>query len=140
MFLPAGIGGPGLTIPSAATVWSWAPVLLANCCMAFGLNVSIALLIKNTSPTSYIFVGVIKDIIAILVSVMVLNELVSTLQVVSFTLQIGAVIVWSMLKMHPEKFEDGILQGVWFVLSGERLTNVAGDKLSSAQSTSKPML
>lgn len=131
LLLPAGIAGPGLAIPSAAAVWSWLPLLLANSMIAFALNVSIACVIKNTSPTSYIFVGVVKDIVAIVVSVFVLKELVSSLQVVSFTLQIGSVIVWSLLKMHPEKFEHGILPGLQQVFAGDAVSDMKGTKSTS---------
>jgi len=119
MVLPAGIGGPGLTVPPAAVFWEWLPTLLCNSLVAFGLNVNIALMIKNTSPTSYIFVGVVKDVVAILVSIVVLKELVSTLQFISFSLQIGTVIVWSLLKMHPQKFERGMLHGLREILYSE---------------------
>jgi len=110
--LPAGALGTGLALPSWAILHEYAPLLLGNCCLAFSLNVSIALLIKNTSAVSYIFCGVLKDIVAVLVSVVVLHESISPVQCVSFSMQIFAVVVWSLLKSKPENFEQGLISGV----------------------------
>jgi len=112
VLLPAGTMGPGLTFPSLEVMKHWAPVLLLNCFVAFGLNVSIALLIKHTSAMSYIFCGVLKDVIAVIVSVVIVGEKVSHLQMVAFCIQVASVAAWSVFKSNPAAFKDGIAVGI----------------------------
>lgn len=113
---PDGLLGPSMELPPAAKLWQFGPLLIANCTVAFILNVSIAQLIKATSAMSYIFVGVVKDVCAVIVSIIALKNEVSPLQCLSFTLQASAVIVWSLLKMEPLAFQDGICIGLYLTL------------------------
>mmetsp|Transcript_100126 Transcript_100126/g.258800 ORF Transcript_100126/g.258800 Transcript_100126/m.258800 type:complete len:386 (-) Transcript_100126:103-1260(-) len=135
VLLPPGALGAGLALPTAAKLQEFAPLLAANCALAFALNVSIALLIKNTSAVSYIFCGVLKDILAVLVSVVILHESISPMQCVSFSMQILAVVVWSLLKSKPENFENGLLVGVLTTLGisgGSKQPAAAAGALPSA--------
>lgn len=118
LLLPRGLTGPGFALPSGDTLWAFAPLLLANCCVAFALNLSISGLLKYTSATSYIFVGVLKDIVAVLVSVLLLGEAVSRLQALSFALQICTVVVWSLMRAQPQHFDRGLLAGLAAVARG----------------------
>jgi len=118
LVLPADLLGPGLAVPSREVLFEWAPVLLMNCCVAFGLNLSIAMLIKHTSAMTYIFCGVLKDIAAVLVSVFLVHETVTHVQVAAFFVQVLAVFTWSLYTSDPRKFEGGIASGVYLALAG----------------------
>jgi len=109
--LPAGVVGPSLAMPALAEIHKFAPLLLANCSMAFALNISIALTIKYTSAVSYLFMGVLKDVIAVGVSVLVLRQSISRLQSIAFCMQVCAVVAWSALKFHPSPLQEGCLVG-----------------------------
>jgi len=117
-FLPAGSLGAGLLLPSWDVLMAWAPVLLLNCFVAFGLNVSIALLIKHTSAMTYIFCGVLKDVIAVMVGVLLVGEEVTHLQIVAFCIQVASVAAWSSFKSRPGYFEDGLAFGLTRVMFG----------------------
>lgn len=131
MLLPAGVAVGSLALPSSTVLWQYAPLLLGSCCIAFALNVCIAVLIKYTSAVSYIFCGVLKDIVAVLVGMVVLKESVSGLQRLSFVLQISAVVMWSMLKTYPALFRDkGLVGGLAaLVLHGGK--QAASDELAT---------
>ena len=81
--------------------------------------------------------GVLKDILIVLFGVMLFHEHVSVLQAIGFALQIGGIVVYSMIKAFPAEFpeqiEDADVDGIE-VVEGERLVKKKGEALS-AQST-----
>jgi len=134
VLLVSGLAPPGLIIPGLPAfgeVVPLVPLLLANSVVAYLLNASIALLMARISPVSYLLVGMLKDIAVICVSVLVLKEAVSALQVFAFVLQIGSIAAWTLLKLHPEKFEDGILPGLLAMLVEVHVDGAACVKAAS---------
>jgi len=97
--------------PSWAQITQWWPHLLANACVAFALNVIIALFVKHSSAVAFILAGIVKDAMIVATSTLFLNEVVSVIQGIGFCLQLSGILVWSMIKTFPEKFENGILVG-----------------------------
>lgn len=95
----------------------WWPVLLANCCVAFALNVTIALFIKYSSPMGFIMAGITKDACIVVAGATMLGELVSRTQAIAFTLQLGLISVWSLMKLFPQQFAEGILPGFAYLHS-----------------------
>uniref|UniRef100_A0A6T1DJV2 Sugar phosphate transporter domain-containing protein n=1 Tax=Alexandrium monilatum TaxID=311494 RepID=A0A6T1DJV2_9DINO len=95
---------PGaLTMPPWSVVAQLWPLLLANGCLAFAMNVAHALLIKWSSAMTFILTGVImKDVVIVVVGAMILDELLSPLQVAGFAMQLVAILVWSLMKVAPE--------------------------------------
>lgn len=66
------------------------------------MNVAHALFIKRSSATTFILTGVImKDVAIVVVGAAVLGELLSPVQVVGFTMQLVAILVWSWMKAAP---------------------------------------
>jgi len=119
--LPESSVPPALALPPMDKLYDFAPLLLLNCCFAFALNVSSTLMIKYTSAVSYIFVGVLKDVVAVIVSVFVLKEEVSAIQCFAFCLQICAVLAWSLLKSSPPELQErGVIGALIAVCRGER--------------------
>lgn len=90
----------------------WWPHLLVNACIAFTLNVVIALFIKHSSAVAFILAGMVKDAMIVLSGVFILNEIVSGLQGVGFALQLGLILVYSLTQRFPDKFEHGLLFGL----------------------------
>jgi len=107
-----------LEVPHWAEVWNWAPLLVADAMLAFLLNVSIAVVIKYTSPMSYVMCQLIKDVVAVAISVAILDETVGTVQGLGFVLQLVCVGTWSVVKSNEAKFEAGFSTGFRAVLFG----------------------
>jgi len=118
VMLPPGVAGQGLALPSYAEVVYWLPWLIGDAAVAFCLNVSIAAIIKRTSPMSYVFCQLMKDIVAVAVGVVFVGEEVSHLQFLGFLIQISAIVFWSLLKSFPDKFKTGLVDGLASLLFG----------------------
>jgi len=89
----------------------WWPHLLANACLAFVLNVVIALFVKHSSAVAFILAGIVKDAMIVAVSAFFLREVVTAIQTVGFGLQLVAIVLWSMIKTFPDRFEAGLVPG-----------------------------
>mmetsp|Transcript_98851 Transcript_98851/g.276828 ORF Transcript_98851/g.276828 Transcript_98851/m.276828 type:complete len:371 (+) Transcript_98851:76-1188(+) len=102
-----------LEIPTSAAIHEHWPLLLASCCLSFGLQVVVAVLIKRSSAMTYMFCQLIKDVVAVLMSAFLLHEGLSTLQCVSFSLQLATVATWSIIGMYPVAFRGrGLFSGL----------------------------
>mmetsp|Transcript_24524 Transcript_24524/g.46529 ORF Transcript_24524/g.46529 Transcript_24524/m.46529 type:complete len:369 (+) Transcript_24524:115-1221(+) len=100
-----------LKTPHWNDIVTWWPVLLANCCVAFLLNITIALFIKYSSPIGFILAGILKDVCIVVAGATMLGELVSRQQAFGFVLQLGFISVWSLMKLFPDRFQQGLLPG-----------------------------
>jgi len=99
-------------LPPMSAVHEWWAILLANALVAFLLNLSIALFMRRSSPVAFVLAGVVKDCAIVTLSAATMHEKISRLQVVGFTLQMCAVLVWGLMKKFPERFSQGILFGL----------------------------
>jgi len=97
--------------PSWNQVVQWWPHLLANACVAFLLNVIIALFVKHSSAVAFILAGIVKDAMIVTAGALVFHEFISAVQVVGFSLQLSGILVWSMIKTFPDRFDAGIMAG-----------------------------
>lgn len=100
-----------LQTPRWKDVQIWWPVLLANSCLAFSLNLTIAMFMKYSSPISFIIAGILKDTCIVCVGATMLGEQVSSMQIAGFGLQLVFIGVWSCMKLFPAQFENGIVAG-----------------------------
>jgi hypothetical protein len=89
----------------------WWPHLLGNACVAFALNVVIALFVKHSSAVSFILAGIVKDAMIVAAGTFFFHEIVSFVQAVGFGLQLSGIMLWSTIKSFPERFNDGIVAG-----------------------------
>lgn len=105
--------------PNFADLAEWWPMLLANACVAFALNVTVAVFMKNSSAVAFILAGITKDAVIVLAGGAFLGELVSGLQIFAFMLQLVFIWTWSLMKMFPEKFENGIFSGLMALYEGD---------------------
>lgn len=104
--------------PQWSDMVAWWPHLLANACLAFSLNVVIALFVKHSSAVAFILTGILKDSMIVCAGGLLLHEVVSLLQVLGFTLQLCTILTWSLMKTFPQQFEDGVLPGLCSVILG----------------------
>eukprot|EP00421_Protoceratium_reticulatum_P011420 CAMPEP_0168403986 /NCGR_PEP_ID=MMETSP0228-20121227/24408_1 /TAXON_ID=133427 /ORGANISM="Protoceratium reticulatum, Strain CCCM 535 (=CCMP 1889)" /LENGTH=521 /DNA_ID=CAMNT_0008417599 /DNA_START=46 /DNA_END=1606 /DNA_ORIENTATION=- len=91
---------------------SWWHLLLPNCCLAFGLNITIAMFVGNSGAIAYMLCGIVKDCCIVLVDVLVLGEHVSPLQVVGYAFQIVLISLFSAIKLFPDLFQNGVIAGM----------------------------
>lgn len=106
-------------VPSMAQIMVWKWHLLANACVAFCLNVVIALFIKHSSAVAFVLAGIVKDAMIVTTSVFFMREVVSVLQFVGFGLQLFGILVWSLIKSFPNRFEAGVITGFRSFVVGE---------------------
>lgn len=118
-----------LMVPHWADVIHWWPHLIGNALVAFCLNVIIALFVKHSSAVAFILAGICKDAMIVAAGGFLLNEYISTLQVIGFTLQLCFILLYTLVKTFPEKFEDGVLSGLANFICGweERHAGRKGD-------------
>lgn len=104
--------------------WLWTPevshdfgvmwhVLLLNACLAFALNVLIALTLKRLSALSFVLIGLAKDVTIVSSSSMVFGDPISHQQMLGFMVTLLGMALWSHLKLteqaQKEKEEIPIL-------------------------------
>jgi len=97
----------------------WWPHLLANACVAFLLNVVIAFFVKHSSAVSFILAGIVKDAMIVAAGTLLFREVVSLIQTIGFSLQLSAILLWSMIKTFPDRFDNGIIAGFSSLMAGE---------------------
>mmetsp|Transcript_115491 Transcript_115491/g.331492 ORF Transcript_115491/g.331492 Transcript_115491/m.331492 type:complete len:390 (+) Transcript_115491:110-1279(+) len=114
-----------LMTPTTVEVIAWAPHLFVNACIAFSLNVAIALFVKSSSAVAFILAGILKDAMIVMSGVLLLREIISIMQAVGFALQLCLILVYTLAKTFPEQFENGIAPGLMAVL----FESVHGKKL-----------
>lgn len=79
----------------------WWPVLLPNACLAFLLNVTVAVIIKECSAITFILSGLVKDMVIVLASVYLFNETVVRQQLMGFAICLAGIVLWSHMRVHP---------------------------------------
>jgi len=87
------------TISDMKAMW---PLLLPNACLAFLLNVSISVLIKEVSAMAFILSGLVKDVLIVAASAAVFGEQVVMNQYLGFMVCLSGVFFWSWSKIAPE--------------------------------------
>lgn len=76
--------------------------LVPNALLAYCLNVTIAAVLKNCSAMGFILAGMVKDIVIVVVSAILFGDVITRGQYTGFTVALGGVSAWSMLKIAPE--------------------------------------
>mmetsp|Transcript_156420 Transcript_156420/g.284560 ORF Transcript_156420/g.284560 Transcript_156420/m.284560 type:complete len:374 (-) Transcript_156420:76-1197(-) len=124
-----------LQTPKWKDLQIWWPVLLANSCVAFSLNLTIAMFMKYSSPISFIIAGILKDTCIVCVGATMLGEQVSSMQVAGFGLQLVFIGVWSIMKLFPAQFESGIIAGFTGFLEAKPDKMPIDDRQAAEQSS-----
>jgi len=97
----------------------WWPLLLLNACVAFILNVVIALFVKHSSAIAFILAGIVKDAMIVAAGAFFFREVITIIQGFGFLLQLVAILVWSLIKTFPDRFEEGVAVGFGNMLMGD---------------------
>eukprot|EP00747_Dinoflagellata_sp_TGD_P163319 gnl/TRDRNA2_/TRDRNA2_181869_c0_seq1.p1 gnl/TRDRNA2_/TRDRNA2_181869_c0~~gnl/TRDRNA2_/TRDRNA2_181869_c0_seq1.p1 ORF type:complete len:382 (+),score=71.12 gnl/TRDRNA2_/TRDRNA2_181869_c0_seq1:57-1202(+) len=113
-----------LDMPSWSKIVDWGPLVLLNATVAYALNLVMANFCRAVSALGFALTGVLKDVMIVCVGVWVMNETVTRTQAMGFTAQIVLITNWSMMKMFPTEFEDGIVAG-WGHLLDKALYGVS---------------
>lgn len=79
--------------------WHW---LMVNACIAFLLNVLIAVTLKKLSALAFVIIGVVKDMVIVSSSSLVFGDPISQAQQVGFAVTITGVLLWSRLKLQEQ--------------------------------------
>eukprot|EP00441_Pelagodinium_beii_P025439 CAMPEP_0197662254 /NCGR_PEP_ID=MMETSP1338-20131121/52663_1 /TAXON_ID=43686 ORGANISM="Pelagodinium beii, Strain RCC1491" /NCGR_SAMPLE_ID=MMETSP1338 /ASSEMBLY_ACC=CAM_ASM_000754 /LENGTH=352 /DNA_ID=CAMNT_0043240015 /DNA_START=113 /DNA_END=1171 /DNA_ORIENTATION=+ len=90
------------------------PMLLMNACLAFGLNLTIALTLKRLSTVSFILIGMTKDMAIVVSSWALFGTSITRQQAFGFLVTFIGILAWSRLKMQEtaaaeaknKKFEE----------------------------------
>jgi len=80
----------------------WWPYLLPNMLVAFTLNLVVASVIKECSAVGFMLAGLGKDIALVIVSAVAFAEPVTKAQAVSFTMVLGGISFWALMKSSPD--------------------------------------
>lgn len=105
----------------------WWPHLLANACIAFALNVVIALFVKHSSAVAFILAGIVKDAMIVVAGGVLLREVITMVQYFGFAMQLFAIFFWSMFKTFPDRFDSGFVAGMSsFLFDAEAVKDKAG--------------
>jgi len=83
-------------------VKAWWAYLVPNACLAFALNISISVLIKEGSAMAFILSGLVKDVAIVLVSAHIFHEQVVLQQYFGFAICLSGVFFWSYAKVSPQ--------------------------------------
>ncbi|CAE8598040.1 unnamed protein product, partial [Polarella glacialis] len=78
------------------------PLLLANACVAFLLNVTIATTLKRLATLAFVIIGLVKDIVIICSSAFIFGDKISHQQLSGFTVTLVGIALWSHLKMREQ--------------------------------------
>merc|ERR1719316_547864 len=68
---------------------------------------------KQSSAVGFILAGITKDAVIVLAGALIMHESISKVQMVGFAAQLSFIWIWSLVKIYPDKFEGGILPGIW---------------------------
>lgn len=79
------------------------PLLLCNALLAFILNVMIAIVLKKLSATSFVIIGIIKDVFIVTSSAMIFGDTISTLQQVGFVVTLAGIAAWGHNKIQEQE-------------------------------------
>jgi len=116
---PTEGGFEWMPVPAWSVIMAKWHLLLPNALLAFTLNVTAVAFIKASSSVTFVLAGILKDMLIVIGGVVVMHDQVTQLQSMSFVAQLGLLLLWSMAKMHPANFENGIGQGLRSLLKKE---------------------
>uniref|UniRef100_A0A7S4S7B9 Sugar phosphate transporter domain-containing protein n=1 Tax=Alexandrium monilatum TaxID=311494 RepID=A0A7S4S7B9_9DINO len=103
--------------------YEWWPLIIANACVAFCLNIIVATVIKECSAVGFVLAGLTKDIAIVLFSALAFHENVTQKQAGAFVITILGVGFWSYMKIYPS---SGLVCKIEMLLGSE--TSAPGEK------------
>lgn len=86
--------------------YNFAGMMLVNGAVAFTLNVAVVMLISNTSALVLTLAGIVKDILLVVLSVIVFQSPVSTLQMIGYAVALIGLNLHKEYKKSPDRVAD----------------------------------
>jgi drug/metabolite transporter (DMT)-like permease len=83
----------------------WLPFLFCNALLAFCLQISAATLIWVSSGTGFALASVLKDLTIVAAAQALLQESLTSMQIIGFGGSVSGMALYSAMKLFPEKFE-----------------------------------
>jgi drug/metabolite transporter (DMT)-like permease len=80
---------------------SWWMFIIPNGCLAFTMNVTVSLLIKECSAIAFILTGFVKDAVIVICGAALLGETVTSQQYLGFFVCLSGVFFWSYSRIDP---------------------------------------
>eukprot|EP00929_Paragymnodinium_shiwhaense_P105648 TRINITY_DN70697_c0_g2_i1.p1 TRINITY_DN70697_c0_g2~~TRINITY_DN70697_c0_g2_i1.p1 ORF type:complete len:386 (-),score=57.96 TRINITY_DN70697_c0_g2_i1:130-1287(-) len=84
--------------------WKMWPALLLNCAMAVNLNLAICFVQQISAPTTFMLTGVVKDIVCILLSRLVFNDILLPQQYFCVLCALMGIYLHCIYRLAPEAF------------------------------------
>lgn len=102
-----------LAVLAVADVFVWDPLipgrmrahwhlLVPNALTAFALNVTVSVVIKQTSAMGFILAGISKDIVIMGAAPLIFSDTLAAQQILGFSAATLGILLWSLIKMQPE--------------------------------------
>jgi len=111
----------------------WWPWLIPNAVLAWVLNISVSLVIKECSAVTFVLAGLVKDMAIVAASVLVFGEVVLLQQLIGFGICLGGIFIWSQLRTNPDSMFVQSLLGMFGELpKGERTPILPAGKAEKA--------
>lgn len=86
-------------LPDLISMW---PLLLGNALVAFLLNVSIALTLKQLSALAFVLIGLVKDAVIVGTSALFFHDPITQTQQCGFCITIVGMALWGRLKVNEQ--------------------------------------
>eukprot|EP00450_Noctiluca_scintillans_P012597 CAMPEP_0194490940 /NCGR_PEP_ID=MMETSP0253-20130528/9983_1 /TAXON_ID=2966 /ORGANISM="Noctiluca scintillans" /LENGTH=150 /DNA_ID=CAMNT_0039331623 /DNA_START=108 /DNA_END=560 /DNA_ORIENTATION=- len=80
---------------------AWWMYIVPNACLAFVMNVTVSLLIKECSAFAFILAGLVKDAFIVALGANILGETVVGQQYTGFVVCLSGVFFWSYSRIDP---------------------------------------
>merc|ERR1719163_2248656 len=103
----------------------WYPYLIPNALCAFFLNVTIAMLIKETSAMGFILSGVVKDMVIVVASTYIFDSSLVAQQIAGFSVATTGIFFWSYMKIAPEATSVRLLANILGMPDSEKKVDEA---------------
>merc|ERR1719163_682098 len=106
----------------------WYPYLIPNALCAFALNVTIAMLIKETSAMGFILSGVVKDMVIVVASTYIFDTSLVAQQIAGFSIATTGIFFWSYMKIAPDATAVRLLGQILQMDTGKKVEKVEETK------------
>jgi len=102
-----------LSWPTWSNIMRVKVVLLGNVFVAFMLNVITAIFLRYGSPLGFLLTNILKDGLIVVGSAAFMNEPLSSVQMISFPIQLSLIFLYSLSKTFTQTFETDGFQGLF---------------------------
>mmetsp|Transcript_105941 Transcript_105941/g.297888 ORF Transcript_105941/g.297888 Transcript_105941/m.297888 type:complete len:355 (+) Transcript_105941:115-1179(+) len=88
------------------------PTLFLNCLSAYGLNVTSSIVVSRVNAVGFCLAGAVKNIVILVVATVLMGEFLTLQQALGYAFALCSVVLYSLVKLFPSRFEKGLGRGV----------------------------